>query len=51
VISAIEHNENMFAVDHSSIRDQRAFSIGFVVARSHALLRRLLREHARDDRF
>jgi hypothetical protein len=36
-------------VDHRSFRDQLAFSIGFAVTRSRALLRRLLTEHAPDD--
>jgi hypothetical protein len=36
-------------VDHRSFRDQLAFSIGFAVSRSRALLRRLLAEHASDD--
>jgi hypothetical protein len=37
------------AVDHRSFRDQFAFSIGFAVSQSRALLRRLLKEHAPDD--
>jgi hypothetical protein len=36
-------------VDHRSFRDQLAFSIGFAVARSRDLLRRLLKEHVSDD--
>ena len=36
-------------MDHRSFRDQLVFSIGFAVARSHALLRRLLEEHVTDD--
>jgi hypothetical protein len=36
-------------VDHRSFRDHLAFSIGFAVSRSRALLRRLLTEHAPDD--
>ena len=36
-------------MDHRSFRDQLAFSIGFAVTRSRALLRRLVREHAPDD--
>jgi hypothetical protein len=36
-------------VDQRSFRDQLAFSIGFTVSRSRALLRRLLKEHAPDD--
>jgi hypothetical protein len=36
-------------VDHTSFRDQLAFSIGFAVTRSRDLLRRILREHAPDD--
>jgi hypothetical protein len=36
-------------VDHRSFRDQLAFSLGFAVSRSRALLRRLLTEHAPDD--
>jgi hypothetical protein len=36
-------------VDHRSFRDQLAFSIGFAVSRSRALLRRLVTEHAPDD--
>jgi hypothetical protein len=36
-------------VDHRSFRDQLAFSIGFAVARSRDLLRRLLKEHVADD--
>jgi hypothetical protein len=36
-------------VDHRSFRDQLAFSIGFAVTRSRALLRRILKEHAPDD--
>jgi hypothetical protein len=36
-------------VDHRSLRDQLAFSIGFAVTRSRALVRRLLAEHAPDD--
>jgi len=36
-------------VDHRSFRDQLAFSIGFAVTRSRELLRRILKEHARDD--
>ena len=41
--------EHGFAVDHRSFRDQLAFSIGFAVTRSRALLRRLLKEHTPDD--
>ena len=45
-----EHNQNIASpVDHRSFRDQLAFSIGFAVTRSRALLRRLLKEHAPDD--
>jgi hypothetical protein len=36
-------------VDHRSFRDQLAFTIGFAVARSRDLLRRLLKEHVTDD--
>ena len=36
-------------MDHRSFRDQLAFSIGFAVSRSRALLRRILTEHAPDD--
>jgi hypothetical protein len=36
-------------VDHRSFRDQLAFSIGFAVARSRDLLRRLLKDHVTDD--
>ena len=36
-------------MDHRSFRDQPAFSIGFAVARSRALQRRLLKEHVTDD--
>lgn len=36
-------------MDHRSFRDQLVFSIGFAVARSRALLRRLLKEHVTDD--
>jgi hypothetical protein len=36
-------------VDHRSFRAQLAFSIGFAVARSRDLLRRLLKEHVTDD--
>ena len=36
-------------MDYRSFRDQLAFSIGFAVARSCDLLRRLLKEHATDD--
>jgi hypothetical protein len=36
-------------MDHRSFRDQLAFSIGFAVARSRDLLRRLLKEHVTDD--
>jgi hypothetical protein len=36
-------------VDHRRFRDHLAFSIGFAVTRSRALLRRLLKEHAPDD--
>jgi hypothetical protein len=36
-------------LDHNSFRDQLAFSIGFAVARSRALLRRILAEHTSDD--
>jgi hypothetical protein len=36
-------------VDHRSFRDRLAFSLGFAVSRSRALLRRLLKEHAPDD--
>jgi DNA-directed RNA polymerase specialized sigma54-like protein len=36
-------------VDHRSFRNQLAFSIGFAVSRSRALLRRVLNEHAPDD--
>jgi hypothetical protein len=36
-------------VDQGSFRDQLAFSIGFAVTRSRALLRRILTEHAPDD--
>jgi hypothetical protein len=37
------------SLDQRSFRDQLAFSIGFAVTRSRALLRRLLTEHAPDD--
>ena len=36
-------------MDHRSFRDQLTFSIGFAVARSRDLLRRLLKEHIADD--
>ena len=36
-------------MDHCSFRDQLAFSIGFAVARSLDLLRRLLKDHVTDD--
>jgi hypothetical protein len=36
-------------MDHRSLRDQLAFSIGFAVSRSRDLLRRLLKEHIADD--
>jgi DNA-directed RNA polymerase specialized sigma54-like protein len=36
-------------MDHRSFRNQLAFSIGFAVSRSRALLRRVLNEHAPDD--
>jgi hypothetical protein len=36
-------------MDHSSFRTQLVLSIGFALARSRELLRRLLREHAPDD--
>ena len=36
-------------MDHRSFRGQLAFSIGFAVSRSRALLRRILKEHAPDD--
>jgi hypothetical protein len=36
-------------VDHRSFRDQLTFSIGFAVARSRDVLRRLLKEHIADD--
>jgi hypothetical protein len=36
-------------MDHRSFRDQLAFSIGFAIARSRDLLRRLLKEHTTDD--
>jgi hypothetical protein len=36
-------------LDHRSLRDQLAFSIGFAVTRSQDLLRRILKEHAPDD--
>jgi hypothetical protein len=36
-------------MDHHSFHDELAFSIGFAVTRSRALLRRLLTEHAPDD--
>ena len=44
-----ENRTRTFPVDHRSLRDQLAFSIGFAVARCRALLRRLLTEHAPDD--
>jgi hypothetical protein len=40
---------NIGRMDHRSFRDQLAFSIGFAVTHSRALLRRLLTEHAPDD--
>jgi hypothetical protein len=36
-------------MDHRSFRVQLAFSIGFAVARSRDLLRRILKEHIADD--
>ncbi len=36
-------------VDHRSFRDQLAFSIGFAVARSREVLRRILADHVTDD--
>ena len=36
-------------MDHRSFRNQLAFSIGFAVTRSRALLRRIVKEHAPDD--
>jgi hypothetical protein len=36
-------------VDHRSFRDALIFSIGFVIERNRALLRRLLKEHVTDD--
>jgi hypothetical protein len=36
-------------MDHRSFRDQLVFSIGLAVARSRALLRRLLTEHVTDE--
>jgi hypothetical protein len=36
-------------MDHRSFRDQLAFSIGFAVARSRDLLRRILKDHVTDD--
>ena len=36
-------------MDHHSLRDQLVFSIGFVVSRDRALLRRIVTEHAPDD--
>ena len=36
-------------MDHRSFRDTLLFSIGFVIARNRALLRRLLKEHVTDD--
>jgi hypothetical protein len=36
-------------VDHRSFRDVIIFSIGFVIERNRALLRRLLKEHVTDD--
>jgi hypothetical protein len=36
-------------VDHRSFRDQLAFSVGYALTRSRALLRRILTEHAPDD--
>jgi hypothetical protein len=36
-------------MNHRSFREQLAFSIGFAITRSRALLRRLLKEHAPDD--
>jgi hypothetical protein len=47
-LARIEPEQNR-PVDHRSFRDQLAFSIGFAVTRSRALLRRLLIEHAPDD--
>jgi hypothetical protein len=36
-------------MDHRSFRAQLEFSIGFAIARSRSLLRRILKEHAPDD--
>ena len=36
-------------MDHGSFRDQLAFSIGFALARSRGLLRRILTGHTSDD--
>jgi hypothetical protein len=36
-------------MDHRSFRDQLAFSIGFALARSRGLLRRILTGHTSDD--
>jgi hypothetical protein len=47
--AGLEQNKKKARVDHRSFRDQLAFSIGFAVTRSRALLRRLLTEHAPDD--
>jgi hypothetical protein len=46
----VNQNQNMAArVDHRSLRDQLAFSIGFAVTRNRDLLRRLLKDHVTDD--
>jgi hypothetical protein len=44
-----ENKNRPSPVDHRSLRDQLAFSIGFAVTRSRGLLRRILAEHAPDD--
>jgi hypothetical protein len=36
-------------MDHRSFRDQLAFSIGFALARSRGLLRRILTGHTSED--
>jgi hypothetical protein len=38
------------AMDHRSFRAQLEFSIGFAISRIRDLLRRILREHAPDER-
>ena len=49
MISCQLRTEPEHADDHRSFRAQLAFSIGFVVARSRDLLRRILKEHVTDD--